>query len=256
MLEKDSIFVAGMPRAGSMWTYNVARQLITLAGKAPWPEQVPPDERPAIEEALSKPAGPGRVYCIKTHFAIPTDRKNIKIICNFRDIRDATLSFMRFMKCPFATALESARESMKITDYYLRSGSRSVMPVDYDDVVGASSSAVAKIADFIGVQASDNEINRIAHHLSRERVAVRLEKLAIEATGHPGTIATGSNTQMQTRLRNVDGSYRVLDYKTGFQTGHITSSQTGEWREAFTAEQQYALNKLLGDWLLRYGFDV
>jgi len=117
MLEQKSIFVAGMPRAGSMRTYNVVRRLIVLAGKSPWPERVPTDERSIIEDAFSKPAGDGRVYCIKTHYAIPLDRPDITILCNIRDIRDATLSFMRFMKCPFDVALESARESMKITDH-------------------------------------------------------------------------------------------------------------------------------------------
>ena len=35
------IFIAGMPRSGSMWTYNVCRRLITAMGNTPWPDEVP-----------------------------------------------------------------------------------------------------------------------------------------------------------------------------------------------------------------------
>ena len=256
MLGQHPIFVAGMPRAGSMWTYNVVRSLILLGGQRPVPDKVPPDEKQVIQEALSKPAGQGGVYCIKTHYAIPVDRNDIKIICNIRDIRDATLSFMRFMRCPFAVALDSARESMKITDYYLGSGRLTVLPVDYDDVVGASSSVVARIADFIGVQPTRKEIESIVAQHSRERMAERLRKMNAVTLGASGEIQNQPDSGAYTTIRNMDGSYRVYDYETGFQSNHITSSRAGEWRQVFSDEQQRLLNELLGDWLQRYGFDV
>lgn len=238
-----------------MWTYNVARQLIVLTGKIPWPEKVPTDERTIIKDAFTKPAGDGRVYCIKTHYPIPLTQPGVKILCNFRDIRDATLSFMRFMKCPFDTALTSARDSMTITDYYLGSGNLSVLPVDYEDVVSASFAVVKKIADFIGVDASDAEINTVTGQLSRESMVDRLKKLDNVAVDQAGCIETRSGGDKYTSIKNIDGSYRIYDYETGFQSNHITSVRTGEWREVFTAQQQRALNDLLGGWLQRYGFN-
>jgi len=251
-----SIFVAGMPRSGSMWTFNVARRLIRLGGALPWPDRIPPDERAIVKQAFARPAGKGRVYCIKTHYALALERPDIRILCNFRDIRDATLSYMRFMKCSFEAALESARESMKITDHYLRSGAETVLPVDYDDIIDAAASVVARIADFIGVQASDAEISDIAAQLSRDRMAARLEKLQEVSVNRNGGIESRLDADRYTSIRNMDGSYRVYDSETGFQSNHITSIRPGEWREAFTAEQQRALNELLGQWLRRYGFEV
>ncbi len=256
MLDENSIFVAGMPRAGSMWTYNVVRRLIVLAGKTPWPEKVPTDERSIIEDVFSKPAGDGRVYCVKTHYAIVLDQPNIKILCNIRDIRDATLSFMRFMRCPFETALESARESMKITDHYLGVGNLSVLPIDYDDMLCTPSKVVAKIADFISVVASDAEVDGIVTLLSRERILTKLEKLGAVAVDPSGGIESRSDAGLYDSVKNMDGSYRVFDYETGFQSNHITSSREGEWREALNVEQKRVLNKLLGKWLHRYGFDI
>jgi len=256
MQGRKSIFVAGMPRAGSMWTYNVVRRLLVLAGMTPWPDKVPVNERPIIKKAFSRPAGAGRVYCIKTHYAIAIDRPDTRILCNFRDIRDATLSFMRFMKCPFEQALESARESMKITDHYLRAGAPSVLPVDYDDIATAAPSVVARIADFIGVEAGAAEINDIVEQLSRGRMQARLERLHDVAVNQAGEIQSRALAGRYASIRNTDGSYRVFDTETGFQSDHITSTHSGEWREAFTAEQQRILNELLGEWLRRYGFEV
>jgi hypothetical protein len=250
------IFVAGMPRAGSMWTYNVARRLITFSGKRPWPDRIPANERATVEKAFTRPAGPGKVYCIKTHFKLALDRPDIRILCNVRDIRDATLSFMRFMKCPFETALESARESMKITDYYLRSGSRFVLPVDYDDIASQATSLVTRIARFIGVEPDSTEIDDIVTQLSRDHTAARLRKLGNVTVDQRGAIESPEHANRYTSIRNIDGSYRVFDHETGFQSNHITSSRAGEWREIFTAEQQRVLNDLLGDWLQRYGFDI
>lgn len=251
-----AVFVAGMPRAGSMWTYNVVRQLIRLAGKIPWPEKVPPDERRALERALMAPAKPGYVNCIKTHYCIPVDRANIKIICNYRDIRDATLSYMRFMKCSFDAALESARASMSTTDHYLQAGSRNILPVDYDDVVGAPSLVVARVAAFIGVEATAAGIEDIVNQLSRERVSGRLKKLATVASGQDPESGPRFESDSHTHIRNLDGSYRAYDRETGFQGNHITSGRPGEWREALSAEQQRMLNELAGEWLRRYGLDA
>lgn len=145
---------------------------------------------------------------------------------------------------------------MEITDHYLSHGYLSVLPVDYDDVVSASSSIVTKIAKFIGVEASETQIDDIVTRLSRERVAARLEKLGTVSINPAVDIESRSDADLYASIKNADGSYRAYDYKTGFQSNHITSSRTGEWRDVFDAEQQHALNELLCDWLRRYGFDV
>ena len=38
------VWVASMPRTGSMWAYNVVRELVRAAGRAVEPERVPVDE--------------------------------------------------------------------------------------------------------------------------------------------------------------------------------------------------------------------
>ena len=245
MLGDQPLFIAGMPRAASMWTYNVTRRLIRAAGMRPVPEKIPLDETRIIQQALSGRAGAGAVYCVKTHVALPMDRPDIRIICNIRDIRDATLSFMRFTRCSFDAALESARDAMRITDHYFGKGSLNVLPVDYDDILAEPVAVAGRIAAFIGAEVAAREVEAIVQALSRERVQASLRKLA------PGAESAG---RAAPQIRNMDGSYRLCDAETGFQSNHITSRGSGEWKEAFTPEQRQRLNALLGDWLQRYGY--
>ncbi len=46
------IFVAGMPRAGSMWTYNIVRELLKSKKCTVLPEKIPVSENDLITEAL------------------------------------------------------------------------------------------------------------------------------------------------------------------------------------------------------------
>ena len=241
MLGDHAIFVAGMPRAGSMWTYNVTRHLIRLNGMKPLPEILPPDDTRAADAALRTAPPPGSVHCVKTHAMLPVRRSDIRILCNFRDIRDAALSFMRFTRSTFEEALESARQAMKITDHYFSHTGTTVLPIDYDDILETPEIVIQRIAGFIEVNVSGAQAATIAAELSRDRIARKVALLS-DRTGRTA------------RIRNRDGSYRLCDPGSGFQTNHITSSASGEWRHAFTEEQKRQLQEVLGDWLRRYGY--
>lgn len=245
------IFIAGMPRSGSMWTYNVCRQLITAAGKHPWPETIPQDETPAIRHALAHPPARDQVYCIKTHFEIPVGKPHMRIICNYRDVRDAMLSYMRFMKCPFDKALAVARGCMHITDHYLERPHPDVLPLRYDDIVNRPVEAIRTLAVFLALPAQEETIAEIAQALSREQVRRRLEKLS---PGGQAEAETATVSGEVATVRNLDGSERTYDPATGFQANHISSNSDGEWRQVFTTGQQDELISVTAEWLSRYGF--
>jgi len=224
------------------------------AGKRPWPEEVPQDEAPAIRQALENPPAPDQVYCIKTHFEVPVGKPYIRIICNYRDVRDAMLSYMRFMKCSFDKALSVARGSMKITNHYLEQKHPDVLPVRYDDIISSPQETIRLLAKFLSLTVTDKKIEDIARSLSREEVRRHLENMesqrtdaetAQEENGQPGALTTA---------QNLDGSVRVYDHATGFQTNHISSNSDGEWREVFSNEEKERLMAVATDWLQRYNF--
>ncbi len=243
------IFIAGMPRSGSMWTYNVCRKLITAAGKTPWPDEVPLDESPAIQHALSRPPAPNQVYCIKTHFKIPVGKPHIQLICNYRDIRDATLSYMRFMKCSFEKALAVAQGSMELTDHYLQQSHPHVYPLPYGLMVSNPKETIRSLANFLSLPVTDATIGDIARSLSQDAVRRHVEKIE----SHRQDTESGKSRTYST-AQNLDGSLRIYDHTTGFQSNHIGSGKDGEWRDMFTSEQQAELMAVTADWLTRYGF--
>jgi len=250
------IFIAGMPRSGSMWTYNVCRRLINVAGKNPWPDEVPLDESPAIQHVLSSPPGPDQVYCIKTHFQIPVGKPHMRIICNYRDIRDATLSYMRFMKCPFEQALSVAQGSMQLTDHYLQPQDPNVLPIRYDMMINQPQQTIGTLAEFLSMPVEPAETENITQNLSRDSVARQLEKLKTGNQDIKGAMTDPITSGTLSSTPNVDGSFRLHDSSTGFQTNHISSGKDGEWREAFSNEEQEKLMAVATDWLQRYNFTL
>jgi hypothetical protein len=248
------IFIAGMPRSGSMWTYNVCRSLITAAGKTPWPDEVPLDESPAIQHALYHPPAPDQVYCIKTHFQIPVGKPQMRIICNYRDIRDATLSYMRFMKCSFEQALAVALGSMQLTDHYLLSQDPNILPIRYDEMLNQPQQIISTLASFLTLPVESTEIEDIAQSLSRETVARQLEKLKTGKQNLESTTTDPVASGKISSVPNMDGSFRLHDSSTGFQTNHISSNRDGEWRDVFSDEEQEKLMAVASDWLRRYNF--
>lgn len=237
-----------------MWTYNVCRSLIVAAGKEPWPEEVPLDESPAIQHALAHPPAANQVYCIKTHFRIPVGKPHMLIICNYRDIRDATLSYMRFMKCTFEKALAAARGSMELTDHYLQPRDPHVLPIRYDAILDQPQQTISTLAGFLSLRVSPQEIAHIAESLSRETVARKISQLDTEKQGSE---SSGTNNRPQGKISsapNLDGSFRLHDSSTGFQTGHISSGEDGEWRNILSSAEQEKLLEISIDWLQRYDF--
>lgn len=250
------IFIAGMPRSGSMWTYNVCRRLIQAAGKLPWPETIPLDETRVIQEALSRPPAADQVYCIKTHFRVPVGKEHMRIICNYRDIRDAMLSYMRFTKCSFAKGLAVAKGAMSLTDHYLQNKDPHILPVGYDTLTLHPLDTIGKLADFLSLRVKQSDMEGIAQALSRQEVARRLKKLESIELDSNGSVQNESGSGEYSSAQNFDGSFRVYDHDTGFQTNHISSHKDGEWRDVLTDEEKAELMAATSEWLTRYGFKL
>jgi len=108
------VFVAGMPRSGSMWIYNISRALIRAQGRIPVPEDMPRDDLMRIKQAFQMQLSDNEDYIIKTHNSLKPNLPGVKIIYTYRDVRDAMLSFMRFMHCGYNKALKSMNEDQSL----------------------------------------------------------------------------------------------------------------------------------------------
>jgi hypothetical protein len=245
---KPIIMVAGMPRTGSMWTYNVARELIRRAGHTPWPIRIPPDPIPAFRQAVLHGVAAKDVICVKVHSRFEGNLTGLKILCNLRDVRDAIVSWMRFTHCDFGSALDGFEESLALTDYYLGSSNLEVCPVRYEDLMHRPAETVLRVGAFIGFPVTLEVAEVIAAAYSRDNVRRRTSE--IEHSRDETSSRTGR------RIRNPDGSVRAYDESTGFQTGHVSDSRGGEWRELLNESQRTQLATIVNPWLLRHGYAV
>lgn len=245
-MSKPIVMVAGMPRTGSMWTYNVAREIIRRAGWTPWPVRIPPDPEPAFRQAVSQGVAKNDVICVKVHSRFEGGLPELKILCNLRDARDALVSTMRFTHCDFDSALDGFEESLALTDYYLGSSGLDVMPVRYEDLMQRPAETIRRIGTFIGFPVADQASAAIAGDFSRDAVRRRIAGLG-DGTGRVQTASART-------VRNPDGSLRAYDEVTGFQSGHVSDSAGGEWRTLLSASEQQRVATIAGAWLQRHGY--
>ena len=245
------IFISSMPGAGSMWTCNIARELIRSAGLQPIPQSVPIDIMPVIHKAFTEPIGENQVYCVKTHYSIDLKRDDTLIITTYRDIRDAVLSFMKFMHVSFEEAFKRLQDWMKFMDTYFENQSPNILKIRYDDIVSQPMDIIRKIDRFIGTGASFETMEEINERFSKKNIKEKVDSLKGISVEQAQANAADFDT-----VRNADGSYRVFDRATGFQTSHITSQQDGQWREELTEDQKQRLMNETADWLERHGFEL
>ncbi len=249
------VFVAGMPRSGSMWVYNISRALIRAQGRIPVPENMPLDDLLRINQAFQTQLGDNEDYIIKTHKVLKPDLPGVKIIYSYRDVRDSMLSFMRFMHCGFNKGIKSVKSNMQLTDYYFEKH-HNIVRIRYDDIITKPDGVIIEIGDFINCSVSKDSAEAIADQYSRENVKKIINTLENVTINETGKIQGSEELEDFETVNNIDGSYRVIDKKTRFQTNHITSKKEGEWRDVLSEEQKEVLMKVASDWLNKYNFPL
>jgi hypothetical protein len=251
-INADRIFISSMPRAGSMWTYNITRSLIRVAGLEPLPEKVPTDTTPFITKAFKEPPTENQVHCVKTHFVVepPKDDKNTLIIVPYRDIRDCIVSYMKFMHCNFEYALR-AMKYWNPTNVYYDLEEENILKIRYDEVVDEPLQTIQKIDSFIGTGVTFEQIEEINEQFSRKKV-----KQKVDALKNTSAEQVEISSEVLDSTPNMDGTQRIFDRNTGFQANHITSQKSGSWRETLSESQQQKLLNETADWLKKHGFDI
>ena len=158
------------------------------------------------------------------------------------------------MKCPFEQALAVAKSSMQLTDHYLQAQDPNVLAIRYDTMINQPRQTISTLAGFISMLVEPADIETIEQSLSRDAVARQLEKLKTGKQDIEGTATDPLAPGKLSSAPNLDGSFRLHDSSTGFQTNHISSNRDGEWREVFNNEEQEKLMAIATNWLQRYNF--
>lgn len=144
---------------------------------------------------------------------------------------------------------------MSVVDYYFDVHKNNILRIRYDRIVTDPLSIAQEINTFIGVDVPVHNIQRIVEQFSRERVKKFTESLKCVRVDNSGIILDASLRKDFETVGNFDGSFRLYDKRSAFQTNHVTGS--GErWKSFLSDEQQTRLMALTKEWLVKYGFPL
>ena len=238
------VWIASAPRCGSMWSFNVTRQIVRAAGLEYLPTRVPHSDKAMAEighEAFADPAT-DRVRVLKVHGQLRPDLPFSCFIVLRRDLRDALMSYMRFMRLNFENALAYIDNAAATYRHYGAFPQNIALPIDYCDIIARPCRVVREIARFLNAEIDDATILDIVQTYSKDNVQNIIARTELD-------IATrdrqGHQIARDERVVFPTGFVRAFDVATGFQSGHVSQYQDGDWRNILTPDQQAQLNALI-----------
>ena len=249
-----TVWISTVARTGSMWTFNVTRQLLAAAGYNVLPNVVPQtnDEMLMCYEKAINDDVQSNIYCLKVHESLIEHIPNSKVITTIRDPRDVCLSFMNFMKSDFETAFEAGKSILRFVDLYERYSSDYVCFVKYEDLINHPTIAVKAINEFLKLNLLEDKIKIISDMFSKSNVAKIVDKKTNELQHK---IDQRQSVDSREIVLLSENNFRAFDTDTGFQTGHISGSNAGDWRTSFSNQQKAVLNEAFGAFCQKFGFN-
>jgi hypothetical protein len=247
-----TLWIAGMPRCGSMWCFNLARAMLEAAGYEVKPGTVPRSTEEMLQAGLDGlgDAAEGRVTVVKVHTALPEKLPRSRIVAPVRDLRDAMVSYIRFARVSFDQALEAARGWAELCDHYARWPAAQCWRPGYAEITGDPAATAAKLAAFIGVSLEEAVLTDIVARFDKEVVAAKIA----EAEAKLASSKTEGVPVRSALVIGEAGDIRAFDAATGFQSRHVSDYRDGGWREAFSAAEKARIDAEIGDWLKANGF--
>jgi len=252
----NTIWVSTAPRTGSMWVFNVVRDIFRITGKQVEPENIPQHEDEMARQATQfafESEDLSKVWVLKVHAILKPDLPRSKIITIHRDLRDELVSFKEFMNTSFDNSLDCARALVNFTETYKDYDSGYLKLVVNNDIDTRPVELILEIARFLEVHINETNARDIAFKYSREQI-----KNIIENTDN-------SLAQKLAKKQPIDNhdvvyfsesNYRAFDRKSGFQTGHVSNRKTGDWNSILSSAEQQRLHAEFGSWLRNYGYQV
>lgn len=154
-----------------MWTFNVARELLRLAGHTVLPTEIPRQEKVTGEilQKVLNDLNPGGIYALKTH-TLYECFPHARFIINHRDLRDVMISFMRFMNLNFEEGLEGAIEMIKTEDHFMKFPKDVTLHLEFTELTSNPLNTVVSIMKFLRLKLGQKEIDGVVEKFTKENV--------------------------------------------------------------------------------------
>ncbi len=165
------VFVGGMPRSGSTYSFNIVRELLTARAQTYCEATDSP--RPVV----TRGGQAGHIVLKGHHLDEPGQQMirdgEMQAICTVRDPFDAVASLMDVFGFTLEVATDGVSRWMKWYDGL----QRSVLTLDYEDIGGDPGGLIRQIAAYLGLELSQGEEMRLSLAYNKSAVKARTDYL-------------------------------------------------------------------------------
>ena len=239
---KNTFWISTAPRTGSMWLFNVVREIFIINKYSVFPDKIPKYDKDFLEIYNSKSAidnNKFNKYVFKVHSPINSDLSNSKVLTTIRDPRDVCASYKEFMKSDFESALTAAKGMIDFIKYYKSFDKDYLKFFKYEYIDNNSIELILKIAKFIECEINVDTAKLISEKFGKSKIR---------------DLIKSNDEKLKNKIKNKEKversevvffskeNYRAFDINTGFQTNHISQRKSGEWRKAFSEKEIEIIN--------------
>ena len=254
MRDFNTYWVSTVARTGSMWITNVIKEIFANSNFNVLPKKSIQTNAENFEiynsQALIDKNKLNK-YVFKIHAKIEKIPPGSKVITTIRNPYDICASYHEFMKCKLVNSINSALLLIDFITHY-KDNSENVCIVNYDDIETKPTSLVKELGLFCDVQISENQIKEIVNKYEKTKIQKLIEKNDIELKQ---IIDENQKIDEQKIVRGREGGLRYFDLNTGFQSGHISKRENGDWKKVFSEEEIHEIIERIDPIAIKLGYN-
>lgn len=232
------IFCGGMFRSGSTLQYQIVSQLIEdrgLGARITWHS---PEDFSAIR---SSTASNGQILIFKAHKLTADmlgeiEENGALVITAHRDIRDVVVSAMKKNDWSFRKIWRNDRLRYWTGRFDEWARQPGALVCRYDDMVKDLEGMIRRIADYLDISLSQDEVRSLANTYSLDNQKDRADQVAQQ-------LQTGGNPSKY-------DPHSLLHYN------HIAGGGIGEYKTFLQPAQIRAIEEECSEWMKRWGYEA
>tara|TARA_Y100000591_G_C21670134_1_gene612500 strand:+ start:149 stop:916 length:768 start_codon:yes stop_codon:yes gene_type:complete len=252
----NTFWISSVPRTGSMWLFNVTREILKVSKFNIYPKETPRSDKDALliyQNYSLKDDKDENKYILKIHKPLPINMERSKILTTIRDPRDICVSLKEFMRIDFKSALEATKPLNYFIKTYSQYNDKYIKFIKYENMENKNVETLIEIAKFIGLNISLEQAEKISKQYSKKKIKDIIKK------NDNRLIEKIKNKERILKKEIVyfsNENFRSYDLNTGFQTGHISNRKSGEWKNKLNKNEIKIINEEFKELLENYKYEI
>ena len=252
----NTFWISTTPRTGSMWLFNVTREILKAYNFNVLPKEIPQYDKETVKVYQNYSLNDNdenNKYVLKIHKLLPTGLKNSRILTTVRDPRDVCISFKEFMNVDFNEALQASKTLNNYIKTYKQYNDEYVKFIKYENIESKTIETLTEIANFIETDINLQILEKISNKFNKDNVRNLIQN-------NDNKLISKIKNKEQILKKEIvyfsDKNYRSYDSNTGFQSGHISNRKSGDWRNKFNKDEIKIINNEFKEILEEYNYEI